>query len=52
MPVRVAVTGSRVSPPLFGSLRLLGHDRTMKRLSRAKELLRDMVERENGSENT
>ena len=24
MPVRVAVTGSRVSPPLFGSLRILG----------------------------
>lgn len=24
MPVRVAVTGSRVSPPLFGSMRILG----------------------------
>ncbi|MGA9714273.1 MAG: glutamate--tRNA ligase, partial [Aeromicrobium sp.] len=31
-PVRVAVTGSRISPPLFESLELLGHARTMARL--------------------
>ncbi len=31
-PVRVAVTGSRISPPLFESLELLGHSRTMARL--------------------
>jgi glutamyl-tRNA synthetase len=34
-PVRVAVTGSRVSPPLFESLELLGRDRTLTRLEAA-----------------
>lgn len=31
-PVRVAVTGSRVSPPLFESLELLGRTTTLARL--------------------
>ncbi|NLC99100.1 MAG: glutamate--tRNA ligase, partial [Actinomycetales bacterium] len=31
-PVRVAVTGSRISPPLFESLELLGRDLTLARL--------------------
>lgn len=31
-PVRVAVTGRRVSPPLFESLELLGKDRSLRRL--------------------
>jgi glutamyl-tRNA synthetase len=34
-PVRVAVTGRRISPPLFESLELLGHDRTLRRLRAA-----------------
>lgn len=34
-PVRVAVTGKRISPPLFESLELLGHDRSVGRLQRA-----------------
>jgi glutamyl-tRNA synthetase len=34
-PVRVAVTGRRVSPPLFESLELLGRDRSLARLSGA-----------------
>ena len=34
-PVRVAVTGSRVSPPLFESLELLGRERSLKRLQAA-----------------
>lgn len=34
-PVRVAVTGRRVSPPLFESLELLGRDRSLARLSTA-----------------
>jgi glutamyl-tRNA synthetase len=34
-PVRVAVTGRTVSPPLFESLELLGRDRTLSRLSAA-----------------
>jgi glutamyl-tRNA synthetase len=35
VPVRVAVTGRRVSPPLFESIELLGRDRTLRRLAQA-----------------
>jgi len=34
-PVRVAVTGRRVSPPLFESMELLGRERSLGRLRRA-----------------
>jgi glutamyl-tRNA synthetase len=34
-PVRIAVTGRKVSPPLFESLELLGRDRSLGRLSAA-----------------
>jgi glutamyl-tRNA synthetase len=34
-PVRVAVTGRRVSPPLFESMELLGRDRSLGRMSAA-----------------
>jgi glutamyl-tRNA synthetase len=34
-PIRVAVTGSTVSPPLFESLQLLGRDRALARLRAA-----------------
>jgi glutamyl-tRNA synthetase len=34
-PVRVAVTGSRISPPLFESLELLGRTRSLARLQAA-----------------
>jgi glutamyl-tRNA synthetase len=34
-PIRMAVTGSKISPGLFESLELLGRDETLKRLSRA-----------------
>lgn len=34
-PVRVAVTGRRISPPLFESMELLGRDRTLSRLRAA-----------------
>jgi glutamyl-tRNA synthetase len=34
-PVRVAVTGSRISPPLFESLELLGRERSLGRLQAA-----------------
>ena len=34
-PVRIAVTGRRVSPPLFESIELLGRDRTLARLTAA-----------------
>jgi glutamyl-tRNA synthetase len=35
-PLRVAVTGSSVSPPLFESLTALGKERTLDRLARAR----------------
>jgi glutamyl-tRNA synthetase len=35
MPVRVALTGSRVSPPLFESIRVLGVEKTLIRLQNA-----------------
>lgn len=38
-PVRVAVTGSSVSPPLFESLAALGRDRSLRRLRTAGERL-------------
>ena len=34
-PVRVAVTGRRVSPPLFESMELLGRERSLARLASA-----------------
>ncbi len=34
-PVRVAVSGRRISPPLFESIELLGRDRTLARLAAA-----------------
>jgi glutamyl-tRNA synthetase len=39
MPLRVAVTGSRVSPPLFGCMRLIGIDRVSARVERAIGML-------------
>lgn len=36
-PVRVAVTGSTVSPPLFESLELLGRERSLDRLRQARD---------------
>jgi glutamyl-tRNA synthetase len=38
-PVRVAVTGRRVSPPLFESIELLGRDVTLDRLAAARSLV-------------
>lgn len=35
-PIRVAATGSSVSPPLFESLELLGRDRSLNRLQHAR----------------
>jgi glutamyl-tRNA synthetase len=34
-PVRIAVTGSHISPPLFESMELLGRDRSLQRLREA-----------------
>ena len=38
-PLRVAVTGRTVSPPLFAALELLGRDRSVARVDRALEKL-------------
>ncbi|MDC7126733.1 MAG: glutamate--tRNA ligase [Spirochaetales bacterium] len=38
-PLRVAVTGSRVSPPLFASIRLLGLDKALERIDSAMVIL-------------
>jgi glutamyl-tRNA synthetase len=37
-PIRVAITGSKVSPPLFESMEILGRQRCLERLDRALEL--------------
>jgi glutamyl-tRNA synthetase len=42
-PVRVAVTGRRVSPPLFESIELLGRERTLARLDAALEHVSEPV---------
>jgi glutamyl-tRNA synthetase len=42
-PVRVAVTGHRVSPPLFESMELLGRDRSLARLAAAQSTLPDLT---------
>ncbi len=36
-PIRVAVTGSTVSPPLYESMELLGRDRSLHRLREARD---------------
>jgi len=38
-PIRIAVTGRPVSPPLFDSLELLGRDRSLARLELARAKL-------------
>jgi glutamyl-tRNA synthetase len=38
-PIRLAVTGRSVGPPLFESLQVLGRERTLERLERAKDRL-------------
>jgi glutamyl-tRNA synthetase len=38
-PLRVAVTGRRVGPPLFESLEVLGRDETLRRMRQARRLL-------------
>ena len=38
-PVRIAITGSKVSPPLFESLELIGRDSTLARLDALRDRL-------------
>jgi glutamyl-tRNA synthetase len=37
-PLRVAISGKRVSPPLFESMEILGKEETLKRLEKLKEI--------------
>ena len=37
-PIRVAVTGAQVSPPLFESMELLGREKSLARLKAAREV--------------
>jgi glutamyl-tRNA synthetase len=45
MPVRVAVTGSKVSPPLFPSIRLLGREKARARTAGAISILKELTTR-------
>ncbi|WP_414673060.1 glutamate--tRNA ligase [Kribbella sp.] len=38
-PVRVAISGRRISPPLFESLELLGREKSLRRLEQARRTL-------------
>jgi glutamyl-tRNA synthetase len=40
MPLRVALTGARISPPLFGTIRILGAKRSLQRVDQALAALR------------
>jgi glutamyl-tRNA synthetase len=42
--IRTAVTGKRVSPPLFGSLQAVGREETLKRLENAEEVLQEHLD--------
>jgi glutamyl-tRNA synthetase len=37
--LRVAVTGQKVSPPLFETMEIIGKDDTLRRISRASQML-------------
>jgi glutamyl-tRNA synthetase len=43
MPLRVALTGSNVSPPIIGSMKLLGIEKTTARIERVINILKDEV---------
>jgi glutamyl-tRNA synthetase len=45
MPLRVAVTGARVSPPLFDSIRLMGPEKARARTARAIAILTEYMTR-------
>lgn len=46
MPLRVAISGSKVSPPIFGSLRLLGAEKALERIDHVINLLKKEVKKE------
>ncbi|AHH03352.1 Glutamyl-tRNA synthetase [Borrelia nietonii YOR] len=40
LPIRIAVLGSKVSPPLFDSLQLLGKVKVFDRINQAQQFLK------------
>ena len=44
MPLRVAVTGSKVSPPLVESIRVMGVEEARRRTARAIAILEKRIE--------
>ncbi|OGO76094.1 MAG: hypothetical protein A3K45_08125 [Chloroflexi bacterium RIFOXYC12_FULL_59_14] len=40
--VRVAVTGQKVSPPLFESMEIIGKEKVLRRLEKAAQMLEKM----------
>ena len=42
--IRVAVTGQKVSPPLFESMEIIGKEKVLERIGNAINLLDEMVE--------
>jgi glutamyl-tRNA synthetase len=38
-PIRVAISGTTISPPLFESMEVIGRDRSLERLERARKLV-------------
>lgn len=45
--IRVAVTGKKVAPPLFGTLSILGKERVLSRISKAEQALASLADPEN-----
>ena len=43
MTLRVAVTGTRISPPIIGSIKLLGSDKTIERIQKVINILKNEV---------
>lgn len=46
MPLRVAISGTKVSPPIFESLRLLGVKKALERIDHVIDLLKEAVKNE------
>ena len=42
--IRVATTGKKVAPPLFGTLAILGQDRVLERMDAAERVLAPLAE--------
>ena len=48
-PIRVAITGRRVAPPLFETLEVLGRETTLLRLERALDVMSEFCKSSGGS---